>query len=521
MFTPSSSENGIINYVDSLGLFANIHFKPPPGFEIIFRIARNILSDESSEFCKTLKELSKKENNTEKQETIDNHVYRPAPLSDNMIIDTYKNINDLKKSLSRELAFDDDIFNIKLFTKSLLIQNFYTSETDVFKSISTTNDGIENEANSFEQKIYILLDCSKSMEIHGRTFYSKCLIAEFLRQKINTKAKLYFRTFDSKPGPLVKINSPGDFNFVIEKVLLSLTGGSTTHLQEALLQALSDMRYDKEMLNSEILVVTDGASKIDKIELKNKLGDVKLNVVKIGDEVAHIDYFELKTIFEDNSIKIDPTAVDVKLHSSIKETHERETKDSQRGARLIRDSSDAIFKDLKEISNLFIELPDLDINSVSQITDENEITSLEDVIESFKEIPLNLLNSEEKLKLYQQAYFFKQYLESLLPHSGEFLNRIKNLEHEIDIFKHDILNDSELADAVMRADAFDKDKKIVKHANKKIKKNFLKTFSNRKLSKQEMRDAILTMTSGAGSGIGDLIMILWYKLTGKLRLFRG
>jgi len=514
----SSAKNGIINYVDSLGLFANIHFKPPPGFEIIFRIARNILSDESSEFCKTLKELSEKDSHTEKHEMIENHVYRPVPLSDNMVIDTYKNINDLKKALPRELAFDDDIFNIKLLTKSLLIQKFYTSENDVFKSISTKDDGSVNEANAFEQKVYILLDCSKSMEIHGRTFYSKCLIAEFLRQKINTKAKLYFRTFDSKPGPLVKINSPGDFHFVIEKVLLSITGGNTTHIQEAILQALSDMKYDKEMLNAEILVVTDGASKIDKIELKKQLGDVKLNVVKIGDEVAQLDYFELKNIFEDNSIKIDPTAVDVKLHSSIKETHEREVKESQRGARLIRDSSDAIFEDLKEISNLFIELSDLDINSVSQITDEDEIASLEEALESLKEIPLNLLNSEEKLKLYQQAYFLKQYLESLIPHSGEFLNRIKNLEHEIDIFKHDILNDSELADSVMRAGAFDKDKKFVKLANKKAKKNLLKTFSDRKLSKQEMRDAILAMSSGVGSGgIGDLIMILWYKFTGKLK----
>jgi hypothetical protein len=518
----SSTENGIIDYVDSLGLFENIHFKLPPGFEIIFRIARNILSDESSEFCKTLKELSKEDiKDAEKQEIVENYVYRTAPLSDNMVIDTYKNINDLKKALSRELAFDDDIFNIKLFTKSLLIQNFYTSESDVFKSISTKDDGSEKEANTFEQKVYILLDCSKSMETRGRTFYSKCLVAEFLRQKVNTKAKLYFRTFDSKPGPLVKINSPNDFHFVIEKVLLSMTGGSGTHIQKAILQALSDMKYDKEMLNSEILVVTDGASKIDKVELKKQLGDVKLNIVKIGDEIAQVDYFELKNVFEENNIKVDPNAINVKLHNSMKETLDRETMDSQKGARLIRGASNAIFKDLKEASNLFIEIPDLDINSISQITDESEIANLEEILESLKAIPLNSLNSEEKLRLYQQVYFLKQYLESLMQHSGEFFDRIKNLEQEIDNFKHDLLNDAELADAVMKSDAFDKDKKFVKLANKKAKKDLLlKTFGDRKLTKQELRDAALTMTSGAGSGgIGDLIMILWYKFTDKLKSY--
>ena len=514
-----SVENNIVDYVDSLGLFENMHFKLPPGFEVIFRIARNILSDESSEFYKALKELSKDDvEDSPQQELVENYIHRPAPVSDNMVLDAYKNINDLKKALPRELAFDDDIFNIKLFTKSLLIQKFYTTDSNTFKPISTKDDGTGNEANTFEQKVYILLDSSRSMEVRGRTFYSKCLVAEFLRQKISSKAKLYFRTFDSKPGPLVKINSPEDFHFVIEKVLLSMTGGSKTHLQEAIFQALSDMKYDKEMLDAEILVVTDGASKIDKIELKKQLGQVKLNVIKIGDEVADVDYFELKKTFEESGIKIDPSALNVKMRGDTIKTNDVYV---QRAASLIRDNSNSIFKDLKEASNLFIELSDLDLNSISQITDEDEIESLEEALESLKEIPLDSLNSEEKLKLYQQAYFLKQYIESLIPHSGEFLDRIKNLENETDNFKRNILNDAELVDAIMKADAFDKDKKIVKMANKKAKKNLLlKTLSDKKLTKQEMRDATLTMTSGAGSGgIGDLIMILWYKFTDKVKLY--
>jgi hypothetical protein len=105
-----------------------------------------------------------------------------------------------------------------------------------------------------------------------------------------------------------------------------------------------------------------------------------------------------------------------------------------------------------------------------------------------------------------------------MPHSGEFFDRIKNIEREIDNFKHNILNDAELADDVMKSDTFKKEKKIEKLSNKKKKKNLLKTFSDRKLTKQEMREATLTMTSIAGNGgMGDLIMILWYKFIDKLK----
>lgn len=42
-----------------------------------------------------------------------------------MEIETYKNIIDLKRTLPRELAMDDDIFNAKLFTKTLMVQKYY------------------------------------------------------------------------------------------------------------------------------------------------------------------------------------------------------------------------------------------------------------------------------------------------------------------------------------------------------------------------------------------------------------
>ncbi len=285
-------------YWDSLGFFEYSRSILPPQFFALFEIARVIFTDERlNDAFTAIEEISKedKDYKPDRKESIQvNRLEKISPLSDRMEIDRYRNIIDLKKALPRELALEQEVFDMKLYTKTLLVQRHYETEADSFKPISTSRDKKGKEATRYEQKFFILLDRSKSMEAKMRTFYSKCIIAEFLRRKYNSRAKIFFRPFDSRPGNLIKVEKQQDFPRLIEEILLTTTGGRSTNIHEAILQAISDITFDKEMAKSEILVVTDGISKIEKHELKVKLGDIKLNVLKIGDDIAKPDIMEME-----------------------------------------------------------------------------------------------------------------------------------------------------------------------------------------------------------------------------------
>jgi uncharacterized protein with von Willebrand factor type A (vWA) domain len=180
-----------------------------------------------------------------------------------MELDRFRNIFDLKKALPRELASDEDIFEVKLFTKTLMVQRYYESDEDKFRYINKSKTG-ERDSNKFEQKFYLLLDRSRSMDKKMRFFYAKCMVSELLRRKLGTGARLYYRSFDSQTGPLFRITDRNDFHGIIREILLTDTGGSRTDIQGAILQAVDDINFDSDMMHSEILMVTDGLSTIDK-----------------------------------------------------------------------------------------------------------------------------------------------------------------------------------------------------------------------------------------------------------------
>ncbi|MFA5518858.1 MAG: hypothetical protein WDA74_06325, partial [Spirochaetota bacterium] len=219
MFSPQPG-NDFFEYWDSLGFFGNIQVILPPEFMLLFEIARALFTESTSvDALNAIEEISS--DNTvfipDREKSIAlNRMEKHVPLGNKMEIETYKKMTDLKRALPRELAHDDDVFNARLFTRTLLVQRFYESEEDTYKPVSTIKNESGREANRFEQIFYILLDTSRSMDMHMRSFYSKCIVAEFLRRKRDTGAKLFFRTFDSKVGKMYKVEKREDFPFLIE-----------------------------------------------------------------------------------------------------------------------------------------------------------------------------------------------------------------------------------------------------------------------------------------------------------------
>jgi len=518
---PSRPSLDFFEYWDSLGLFEELSVILPPEFFVIFEIAQVVFTPELiSEALNAVEDISREEKieaPNRDESILVNRVERISPLSDIMVIDRYRTIYDLKKALPRELAWDDDIFDIKLFKHELLVQKFYEEKADTFKPISTLQDESGRQANRFDQKFYLLLDRSRSMEIRMRSFFSKCLVAEFLRRKLNSNAKIFYRPFDSKPGDLFKIEKKEDFPFLIERVLLTTTGGTSTNLQQAVFQAIDDIHYDKDMLNAEILVVTDGISKIDKYLMKEKLGDIKLNILKIGRDLAEPDYFEMKKTFDANKIKFDPTALNIKeIQQKMEKSQDGEEALSplqKRAYRYILEYSETMFKDLKEISHRFVEIPDLDPTSLYELTDE-KLDAIETAVDAFTRIDFNTKTLEERKKLFKQAYFLSQYVSLLLENKKNAANPIlKRCAYKLQKITQDILADPSLLQLVMETGKFS-DKETLKLSKKQLKEKLKEMkMSQTPLSAEEIRKAQMLLTSDLGEGnIGQFLRVLFIKL---------
>jgi len=519
----SSQFNGedFFEYWDSLGLFDNIQVILPPQFLVLFEIARNLFTDRASaDAFNAIEEISKEEAVyvPEREQSISvNRIERMVPLSDKMEIETYRNIIDLKRALPRELAMDDDIFSAKLFTRTLMVQKHYESESDHFKPVTTLINESGRDANRFEQIFYILLDTSRSMDMHMRSFYSKCIVAEFLRRKLNTNARLFFRTFDTQTGDLYKIEKKEDYPFLIEKVLFATTGGVSTNLQKAVYQAVDDINYTKDMANAEILVVTDGVSRIDPDDMISKLGNTKLHVLKIGEDMPEPDFYDIKTAFAGEGVDFDPTSIKLKDVKNIINNPESAEKPltayEKRAYRLILDYSNRMFKDLKRVAKNYIEVGDLKTEGLYDVSYEN-LENLFHWIKKLESTDPRFLSGDEKERLYKQVFFLGQYLKMLIEYGKTNQVELKAFYSRIEKLKSELMKDTELFLLIVRAGKYHEDKKKLKLDRKEARK-LMKNMSmkKQKITTEDMKRAQLTFSFEPGEGsVGMLFKLLFIKL---------
>ncbi len=509
-------------YWDTLGFFDNIQVVLPPKFMLLFEIARTLFTDKTSlDALSAIDDILKDDEvfipDRDKSISV-NRLERIVPLGDKMEIESYKNIIDLKRALPRELAQDDDIFSAKLFTRTLMVQKFYESDADHFKPVSTLKNETGREANRFDQLFYILLDTSRSMEMHMRAFYSKCIVAEFLRRKLNSNARLFFRTFDTKTGPLYRIEKKEDYPYLIEKVLFSTTGGVSTNLQKAVYQAISDINYNKEMNKAEILVVTDGVSRIDPYEMIEKLAGTKLHILKIGDETPEPDFYEMKAAFSGESVDADPTQMNIKqIMELMKDPQNSErplTNAEQRIYRIMLDYSANIFKDLRKVAKNYIEVGDIKTDNLYDVSYEN-LESIFHWIKKLEFMDFKYMHIDDKEKIFKQAYFLGQYVKMLYESAEKNKPELKSYLERIGAIKNRLMNDNELFMLIVRSGKYHEDKKKLKLDRKearKLMKNM--KMQDQKISMNEMKKAQLTFTfepGGKGSA-GKLVLLLLIKL---------
>ena len=193
-------------------------------------------------------------------------------------------MGDVDHLLSREhLIYTEDVFLKKLANRELIRIDYEGNVGGVVSADRFLSpEQVELERS---QKIYLLFDNSTSMngEKFKKLYMAKAVAIEYLRRVSREKPQIYFRTFHSEIGALAKASTQEEIHNLIKGMSeLKTGGGRITYIGDAVVQAIEDIKSDPELEQAEILVMTDGFGPIPK-DLKEQLGDIKLNVLLIPD----------------------------------------------------------------------------------------------------------------------------------------------------------------------------------------------------------------------------------------------
>jgi hypothetical protein len=279
---------------------------------------------------------------------------------------------------------------------------------------------------------------------------------------------------------------------------------------------VSDINYTKDMANAEILVVTDGASKIDVHEMLEKLGKIKLHVLKIGDDLPEPDFYDMKSEFANERVDFDPSSINIKQiknrMQNPKEDDRPLTPTEKRIYSLMLDGSNNIFKDLKKVSKNYIEVGDIKTDKLYDVSYEN-LENIFHWVKKLEHADFRYMKIDEKERIYKQAYFLGQYLKMLHDQGSKNKVELKAFIDRVAKIKTKLMEDNELFLLIVKSGKYHEDKKKLKLDKKEARKLIKQMkFKNEKITIKDMKRAQLTFSFQPGEGsAGKLFLMLIIK----------
>ncbi len=229
-----------------------------------------------------------------------------------------------------------------------------------------------------KQKAYVLLDTSTSMALRHRFALAKGAALRFLRHNRRELGEVFLRTFDVDVGELHTATDMPGYDALLRRVARLHSLGNGTCLERAILTACEDIHERRALAGAEILLVTDGAAKLDEDRIREAMGSsIRLHCVKIGtSQVFATDAYvqEMLEFSRRGASRRDQRIQQVrdrreKLLESLKYSHDDETRSQLRSG--LRDCdeerrvlADELKKDygheIERLAEVYVEIPDLD-----------------------------------------------------------------------------------------------------------------------------------------------------------------
>jgi uncharacterized protein with von Willebrand factor type A (vWA) domain len=412
--------------MDDFGFFESVAEHLPDDFTAVYEIARVLENAEhplgrvlAPVLSVALSESSSQPN----PDTIPNIV--PAEEYE---ADLIQSVQEVPRVYPHQFLLPDTVFFQKLVERSLWLPRARAPQTYRFQSESETF-----KPDYRKQKVYVLFDVSRSMNMRWRIHLAKAIAVVFLQRNRKELGTVYLRNFAETVHELQEAHDLPSYNNLISSIMHVKADGKGTVLQRAVLTAIEDIRKTAGLIDSEILVITDGAAHIELKKVKDALGDdIKLHTVKIGDEHIEVDakFVEyhlrdantedaerLRTLLEKKrSLEAQAAAA---TGGTLKARLTQELSGVQRQVAVLTDRvgdyiREHYGKEIVELSHVYVNVDDIDPRNLLKLSDER-LAELEKTADAL----LQALHIEKLTDDLKRAAVLYDHLELLLEYSND------------------------------------------------------------------------------------------------------
>ncbi len=381
--------------METLGLASDLEDSLPDGFSAVFEIGR-MLADPTNATASAVGRALVLSAPAEIPKSA--AAYPPpeglieAPVAQEYEAEMIRSWSDVPYVYSWQHLLPEEVFLRRLAERTLM---YPMAKAPKIRRVEGGEDDFAPTPS--KQKVHVLLDTSASMALHHRFALAKAAALRFLRENRRELGEVFLRTFDVDVGPLHSaVDVPG-YDALLRRVARQQALGNGTCLERAILTACDDVRERRALAGAEILVVTDGAARLDEDRIRAALGSsVRLNCVKIGNArvfatdayvAERLDFTKTGASRRDQRIQQVRERRE-KLVDQLRVVHDDETRDHLRhGLRECDEERRALAEELKSdygreierLSEVYVEIPDLDVAGVFRL-DAERLASVEALV---------------------------------------------------------------------------------------------------------------------------------------------
>jgi hypothetical protein len=271
--------------MEEYGLHEALERHLPAEFALVYEIAR-VLEDPDHPLTQRLAPLLHR---SIRQQQPPDASPPPSTVQRHFVAEEYdaeliRHLRDVVHIYPHQFLLPDEVFYHRLAERSLWMPAPRPPQVYGYKSQAD-----QYAPDIRKQKLYVLFDTSASMQSHHRIHLAKAIVYVFLRRNQAELGEIFFRTFDLQLGERWHAHDVPSFERLLQHVLRLQAVGQGTALEHAICVAAEEIRQTPSLLQSEILLITDGIAYLHVEKLRALLGDqIRLNAIRLGS--GHMEF---------------------------------------------------------------------------------------------------------------------------------------------------------------------------------------------------------------------------------------
>jgi hypothetical protein len=479
----TESYSDFLQQMEDLGLLENLEDQLPAAFSAVYEIGR-ILADPRSRIGAELTRMMSLAPAGDLPDTTpptdtDAQIIE-VPAGEEYEAEFIRSWSDVRYVYSWQWLLPEEAFIRHLAARTLW---FPMAKAPRIHAIESGEDDFNPSPS--KQRVYVLLDTSKSMALKHRFALAKAAVLRFLRENRRELGEVSLRTFDVDVGKMVTATDRAGFDGLMRRIARQVTLGNGTCLEKAILTACEDIHDSRALAGAEILVITDGAARVRIGALREALGDrIRLHMLKLGHAQVFAsdawvqDRLELD---QDTSTRRGQRIMQLRkrkeqIDRSLETTHDAQIRNAMLSERRkIEEEQAEIGKDLRKtfgheienVAHLYIEIDDLDPAEAFHLSPHQ--------LEALKELVRQLLDEMEAsptpADAMKKAALVMSHLQMLSaqqhdPVSKEFLDQLRTaLEQKLEDAIHD--HEEHILEGGLLSPADQRDLRVLLHGGSK------------------------------------------------------